>query len=43
MWGDSIETFKIIKGISNYASYFFNISSRTGNFTVKAAFKNLVY
>ena len=31
MRGDLIETFKIIKGISNYGGYFLNIYLRTGN------------
>jgi hypothetical protein len=33
MRGDLIETFKILNGINNYGSQFFNVSHRTGNLT----------
>ena len=39
IWGDMIETFKIINGIFNYIRHFFNISPQTGNL-LSRHFKN---
>ena len=36
MRGDLIETFKILKGFSNYGSTFFNLSDRTQNLIYRA-------